>query len=396
MAMALFLLFLGFTVVNKQDGNGSVSAMPLMTGDDGGGFHEPAALILTPKNELKTLVAQEGIHWTHVPAVPEPVTRRDQKKIVVEWEASERVGDLDPETGVQYEFWGVEGSVPGPTLRVRQGDLVELHLTNNIESKHPHNIDFHFSTGPGGGAPALRVKPGETAVVHLRALQPGFFMYHCATPDIPTHIANGMYGGVIVDPADSPLPPVDNEFAVVQSEFYTESDEPGVQPLSLDRLDAEDPTYVVFNGAVGALTGENSLYVNVGDSVRLFVLNAGPQLISSFHVIGEIFDRVYREGDLLSPPSRGIQSTLIPAGGGSVVDFTVDVPGTYILVDHAIARAIHKGAVGTIVAEVLIILRCSSPLQPERSWMGMGEVRESKWRRNLPPKRNLLLRTRFS
>jgi len=349
-AMGSFLAFAGFAVFNKPEVFHE-ARVPPPSSQYSALHREPPTLALTPKDQLETTMAQAGIHWTHAPAVPLPITRKEQRKIVVKWEATERIGDLDPETGVRYEFWGVEGSVPGPILRVRQGDLVELHLTNNIESEHPHNIDFHFSTGPGGGASALSVQPGETAVVHLRALQPGFFMYHCATPDIPTHIANGMYGGVIVDPADAPLPATDNEFAIVQSEFYTESDAPGLQPLSLDRLDAEDPAYVVFNGAVGALTGENSPHVNVGDRIRLYILNAGPQLISSFHVIGEIFDRVYREGDLLSPPSRGIQTTLIPAGGASVVDFTIDVPGTYILVDHAIARAIHKGAIGTIVAE---------------------------------------------
>lgn len=347
--LAFFLLFLSWTVLHKQNTETLSGETPLLFED------EPSQMtslpVLVPKDELEIVQAQEGTHWTHAPAVPLPITRSEQKKIVVEWEATERIGDLDPAAGVRYEFWGIEGSVPGPTLRVRQGDLIEIRLTNNIDSNHPHNIDFHFATGPGGGAQALSVKPGETAVVHLRALQPGFFMYHCATPDIPTHIANGMYGGVIVDPADAPLPPVDNEFAIVQSEFYTENDKPGIQELSLDRLDAEDPTYVVFNGFVGALTGENSPYVNVGDRIRLYVLNAGPQLISSFHVIGEIFDRVYREADFLSPPGRNIQSTLIPAGGATVVDFVIDVPGTYILVDHAIARAMHKGAVGTIIAE---------------------------------------------
>lgn len=347
--LALFLLFLGWTVLHKQNAETLSGAAPVLLEDEHRRMASPPAL--TPKDALEIVQAQEGVHWTFAPAVPSPIARSEQKKIIVEWEATERIGDLDPVVGIRYEFWGIEGSVPGPTLRVRQGDLVEIRLTNNIDSDHPHNIDFHFATGPGGGAKALSVKPGETAVVHLRALQPGFFMYHCATPDIPTHIANGMYGGIIVDPADAPLPPVDNEFAIVQSEFYTENDRPGLQELSLDRLDAEDPTYVVFNGSVGALTGENSPYVNVGDSVRLYVLNAGPQLISSFHVIGEIFDRVYREADFLSPPGRNIQSTLVPAGGATVVDFVIDVPGTYILVDHAIARAIHKGAVGTIIAE---------------------------------------------
>ena len=307
-------------------------------------------LVLTPKAELEVVQGEEGVHWTFAPDTPPAINRTKQKKIVVEWEATEEIGDLDPENDVQYEFWGFEHSVPGPVLRVRQGDVVEFHLTNNIESVHPHNIDFHFSTGPGGGAKATNVAPGETAVVDLRALQPGFFMYHCATADVPSHISNGMYGGVIVDPIEG-LPAVDNEFYVVQSEFYTESKEAGVQTLNVQDIDDEHPNYMVFNGAVGSLLGDNAPKVQVGDSVRIYMLNAGLNLISSFHVIGEIFDRVYREADVISEPAQGVQTTLVPAGGAAIVDFLIDVPGTYILVDHALSRAFHKGLVGTIVAE---------------------------------------------
>lgn len=307
------------------------------------------ALDLTPKADLPTIHAEEGGQWAYAPNVPQPTDRDTQARVVVHWEASEFVRTLDPDTGVEYAQWGFNGHSPGPVLRVRQGDLVEINLTNNITSVHPHNIDFHFVNGPGGGAKALSVAPGETATLEVRALNPGFFMYHCATADIPTHIANGMYGYVIVEPPDG-LPQVDREFYVVQSEFYPTS-HGGVETLDLAKLDAEDPEYVVFNGAVGALTGDNSPKVRVGETVRLYVGNAGPELTSSFHVIGEIFEKVYREGDLVSPPGRSIQTTTIPAGGSTVVEFTADVPGTYLLVDHAIARAIHKGALGTIIVE---------------------------------------------
>jgi nitrite reductase (NO-forming) len=306
-------------------------------------------LALTPKAKLPTIQAEQGKQWAYAPAVPPPIHRDTQARVVVHWEASEFVRTLDPDTGVQYAQWGFNGHTPGPVLRVRQGDLVEIHLTNNVSSAHPHNIDFHFVTGPGGGAKALSVAPGETATVEVRALSPGFFMYHCATADIPTHIANGMYGYVIVEPPAG-LAHVDHEYYVVQSEFYPTT-HGGVETLDMAKLDAEEPDYVVFNGAVGALTGANSPKVRVGDTVRLFVGNAEPELTSSFHVIGEIFDKVYREGDLVSPPGRGIQTTTIPSGGSTVVEFKADVPGTYVLVDHAIARAIHKGAVGTIVVE---------------------------------------------
>lgn len=305
---------------------------------------EKKVFTLTPKEKL----AVEDGKWAFAPNVPPPTARKEQRRVVVEWETKEVVKNITPDT--QYEFWTFEGSTPGPVLRVRQGDLIEMHLKNSIDSKHPHNVDFHFSTGPGGGAKATTVLPGEEAVIEVRALAPGFYMYHCATPDIPTHVANGMYGYVIVDPEDG-LPPVDHEYYVVQSEIYTEGRAQGIEKFSITRGDEENPEFVVFNGAVGAMTGDKSPKVKVGESVRIFFGDAGPNLISSFHVIGEIFDRVYREGDFITPPGQGIQSTVVPAGGGTVVDFTVDVPGTYILVDHSLFRAMHKGAVATIIAE---------------------------------------------
>jgi len=345
----IFAAFAFYLANNAQDDARDATSIAGGTGgtatsaDTGAGD----ALELTPKADLPTIEAKEGKQWDFAPSVPPAIDRDTQARVVVHWEASEFVRVLDPDTGVQYAQWGFNGDTPGPVLRVRQGDLVEIHLTNNLASTHPHNIDFHFVTGPGGGAKALSVAPGETATVEVRALNPGFFMYHCATADIPTHIANGMYGYVIVEPPGG-LPRVDHEYYVVQSEFYP-TNRGGVETLDLAKLDAEQPEFVVFNGAVGALTGDNSPKVRVGDTVRLFVGDAGPQLTSSFHVIGEIFDRVYTEGDLVSPPGRSIQTTTIPAGGSTVVEFKADVPGTYILVDHAIARAIHKGAVGTIV-----------------------------------------------
>ncbi|HEX9775107.1 MAG TPA: plastocyanin/azurin family copper-binding protein [Actinomycetota bacterium] len=318
----------------------------------GGGDSTPevrsATLRLTPKSELPVIEAKEGVNWTHAPAVPPRVERAGQARIVVSWSANEFTKNLDPANGVRYAAWGFEGASPGPLLRARVGDLIEVRLTNDAKAEHSHNIDFHFATGPGGGASALNVAPGQTATVEVRALAPGIYMYHCATPDIPTHIANGMYGYVIVEP-EGGLPEVDEELYVVQSEFYAKGG--GVRTLDVAKLDNEEPTYVVLNGAVGSLMGDNSPKVRVGDRVRIWYGNAGPQLISSFHVIGEIFDRVYREGDLVSAPAQSVQTTMVPAGGATAVELTIDVPGTYLLVDHAIARTLHKGAVGAIVAD---------------------------------------------
>jgi copper-containing nitrite reductase/amicyanin len=303
---------------------------------------ERPPLVLQPKAALKT----EAAPWTHAPLVPPPIQRQDQRRLVVNWTASEIKAEIAP--GVIYDdYWAFEGKVPGPVVRMREGDLLEVHLTNHISSMRNHNIDFHFVMGPGGGASALNVAPGEKAVLEVRATAPGFYMFHCATPDIPTHVANGMYGYVIIEPAEG-LPPVDREYYVVQSELYTTDGKKGHQSFSMARGEKFDAEYVVFNGAVGSMMGANALKANVGETVRLWVGNAGPNFISSFHVIGQIFSKVYREGDLLSAPGRAIQTTLIPAGGSSVVEFRSDVPGTYLLVDHAIFR-LHRGAAGSIV-----------------------------------------------
>src|SRR5215468_6558409 len=300
-----------------------------------------AELVLTPKATLPS----EDARGTFAPEVPVPVGRRDQRREVVHWTIREAQTEIAP--GVIYDdACGFEGHVPGPLLRVRVGALVEVHLRNALNSMRTHNIDFHFVMGPGGGASALSVRPGEEAVLEARATAPGFYMFHCATPDIPMHIANGMYGFVLVEPEEG-LPQVGKELYVVQSEIYTNDDKPGHKNFDMVRADKADPQYVVFNGSVGALLKDQAPIATQNESVRIYVGNAGPNLISSFHVIGQIFDKVYREGDLLSPPARSLQTTLIPAGGSAVVEFTPPVPGTFLLVDHAIFR-LHHGAVGSI------------------------------------------------
>jgi len=300
-----------------------------------------AQLALVPKAHLPS----EEARWTFAPDVPVPIGRREQRREVVHWTIREAQSEIAP--GVIYDdAWGFEGRVPGPLLRVRVGDLVEVHLRNALNSMRTHNIDFHFAMGPGGGASALSVAPGEEAVLEARATAPGFYMFHCATPDIPMHIANGMYGFVLVEPEEG-LPAVGKELYVVQSEIYTNDDKPGHKNFDMVRADKADPQYVVFNGSVGALLKDQAPIATQNETVRLYVGNAGPNLISSFHVIGQIFDKVYREGDLLSPPARSLQTTLIPAGGSAVVEFTPPVAGTFLLVDHAIFR-LHHGAVGSL------------------------------------------------
>lgn len=292
---------------------------------------------------------------TFAPDVPPPIRREYPVNLKVDLNTSVRVLPLDESHS--FSMWTFNGGVPGPFVRARVGDTLDISFTNNDESGMWHNLDFHAISGPGGGAPVLTAIKGETRSGQFKLLYPGLFVYHCAIAPVATHMANGMYGCILVEPEQG-LPPVDKEYFVVQSEFYTndEPDDPKdlKRTLSLneERLNAETPTHVVFNGAVGAHVDEGGqpLKANVGDKVRLYVANVGPNLISSFHVIGGIFDKVYREGDLISPPARGLQTTLVPAGGVTIVELNTPVPGTLTLVDHAITR-IEKGAVAFLNVE---------------------------------------------
>jgi nitrite reductase (NO-forming) len=298
-----------------------------------------------PARSFPEIVGEEKAELTFAPAVPAPITRKHATKVVVELEAIEVVKRLAD--GVDYTFWTFGGDVPGNFIRVREGDLVEFHLKNHAHSTVPHNIDLHAVTGPGGGAAATLTLPGGESIFTFRALNPGLYVYHCATSPVPMHIANGMYGLILVEPKEG-LPKVDREFYVLQSEFYAKKDSTGkVYTLDMEKGIAEQPTHVVFNGSVGALTGDAALQAKVGESVRIFVGNGGPNLVSSFHVIGEVFDNVYGEGGTMVS-QRNVQTTLVPAGGSAIVEFRAEKPGTLVLVDHSIFRAFNKGALGMI------------------------------------------------
>ena len=285
---------------------------------------------------------------TSPPFVPAPVGNRKATKLSVTLEIIEKEGELAD--GTKYLFWTFGGTVPGNFIRTRVGDEVSFTLKNHPDNKLAHNIDLHAVTGTGGGADASLVAPGQQRTFTFKCLNPGLFVYHCAQAPVPLHIANGMYGLILVEP-EGGLPPVDMEYYVMQGDFYTEGDYGalGLQAFSQEKALAEKPDYVLFNGKVGALTGDKALTVNAGETVRLFVGNGGPNLISSFHVIGEIFDRVQVEGGKLV--NENVQTTVIPAGGAAIVEFKVEVPGSYTLVDHAIFRAFNKGALGQLIAQ---------------------------------------------
>ncbi len=285
---------------------------------------------------------------TSPPLVPPPTGRSAPAKVIVELEVIEK--EMPISEGVSYTFWTFGGTVPGSFIRVRQGDTVEFHLKNAPDSKMPHNIDLHGVTGPGGGAASSFTAPGHRSQFTFKALNAGLYVYHCATAPVGMHVANGMYGLILVEPPAG-LPKVDREYYVMQGDFYTTGKyrEKGLQPFDMQKAIDENPTYVLFNGSEGSMTGDKAIPAKVGETVRLYVGNGGPNLVSSFHVIGEIFDKVWFEGG--AKFQENVQTTLIPAGGAAMMDFHLEVPGSCVLVDHSIFRAFNKGALAIMKVE---------------------------------------------
>lgn len=317
--------------------------------------------------------------------LPPPIMRKRSETVIVELTTKEVVAELAP--GVTYEYWTYNGTVPGPFLRVREGDTVEIRLTHSAEEHDSvsalpraeaheegeegeddvhmtgengahaaaghgkHSIDLHAVIGPGGGASLTQTEDGKTSIFRFKANHPGIYVYHCASPHIPTHVANGMYGMILVEPKEG-LPPADREFAVMQGEFYTQGalGEKGRQAFSKEKLLQERPEYVVFNGRVGSLREKRALRAKTGENIRLF-FGVGSHIASNVHLIGGVFDRLYGEGALLSEPQRNVQTTIVPPGGAMMAEWTLDVPGTYLLVDHSLARAIDRGAIAELVIE---------------------------------------------
>ncbi|WP_313192124.1 copper-containing nitrite reductase [Shinella zoogloeoides] len=281
--------------------------------------------------------------------LPGPIGSRPAQVVRVDFETVELKGRLDD--GTTYVYWTFNGKVPGPFVRVRVGDTVEVHLKNAADSVMMHSVDFHAATGPGGGADFTQTAPGEESVVTFQALKPGIYVYHCATPSVAHHITSGMYGLILVEP-EGGLPQVDREFYVMQGELYTV--EPfgtkGDMEMDYDKLSSERPEYFFFNGAVGALTKSHPLYANAGDTVRIFFGVGGPNYTSSFHVIGEIFDHVYAFGSVTTPPTTNVQTVTVPPGGATIVDFKIDRGGHYVLVDHALSRA-ERGLAGYLIVD---------------------------------------------
>jgi nitrite reductase (NO-forming) len=303
--------------------------------------------VVTPKLPPQSLVEAD---ISREPAdLPAPIGKREPQTVRVDLLSVEVEGRLAE--GTTFGYWTFNGKVPGPFLRVRVGDTVDIHLKNSADSSMIHSVDFHATTGPGGGAAALQVNPGEEKSMTWKAMAPGLFVYHCATPMVSEHIANGMYGLILVEP-EAGLPPVDREFYVMQGEIYTDAafGQHGSQEFSVEKLLNERPEYFVFNGSVGALSKLHPLRAKVGETVRIYFGVGGPNYTSSFHVIGAIFDKVYALAGLKNAPLEGIQTITVPAGGAAIVDIKLQVPGNYTLVDHALAR-LERGLVGILNVE---------------------------------------------
>jgi nitrite reductase (NO-forming) len=299
--------------------------------------------ILAPQTLVEADISREPTD------LPPPIGKRDPKTVRLDLFTVEQEGRLAEAT--TFGYWTFNGKVPGPFVRVRVGDTVDVHLKNSADSNMIHSVDFHAATGPGGGAAALQVDPGDEKSMTFKALVPGLYVYHCATPMVAEHIANGMYGMILVEP-EAGLPPVDHEFYVMQGEIYTEAafGQHGSQEFSVEKLLNERPEYFVFNGSVGAISKLHPLHAKVGETVRLFFGVGGPNFTSSFHVIGEIFDKVYNLGGLTNPPLEGIQTVTVAPGGAVITEFKLHVPGNYTIVDHALAR-MERGLAGLLIVE---------------------------------------------
>ncbi len=276
--------------------------------------------------------------------VGQPVGKRGPQSLTVNLETTEVLGQLAD--GTTYKYWTFNNKVPGPFIRVRIGDTVTVNMANAKDSHMIHSVDFHAVTGPGGGAAVTQAAPGSSKSFTFKAINPGLFVYHCATPMVAQHISNGMYGMILVEP-EGGLPKVDREFYVMQGELYTNQAHGtlGENEFSLEKLFKEQPEHMTFNGTMDALTKTHKMEAKTGETVRIFFGVGGPNATSSFHVIGEVFDRVFNQADLTSAPARNVQTTSVPPGGATMVEFKVEVPGRYILVDHALSR-LEKGLAG--------------------------------------------------
>jgi nitrite reductase (NO-forming) len=336
--LGLFALFMWLDARDARDDAGGASPAPT-----GAAAHEAhnTALPLdsfaghVPANATELAEA----HTSYDSALP-PIPPGDLVR--VQMTLKDMTVQIAP--GVEYKTWAFDGhGAPGPIVHVREGQTVEMTLTNG--GTIPHSIDFHAARIAPDRA-FRDAKPGESFTFRFTATDPGVYMYHCGTKPVLAHIANGMYGAIVVSPA-KPLPKADHEYVIVGSEWYMSNDgitEPA--SLNMDKARAMQPDWATFNGYASQYV-THPFTSDPGDTVRFYVVAAGPTHNINFHVVGTIFDRAWVNSDLTSPPQQGVQTVVVPAGGGAVFDVKVDDPGTYPVVSHAFAH-VDLGQVGIL------------------------------------------------
>jgi nitrite reductase (NO-forming) len=285
-------------------------------------------------------------------ALPGPVDWTEPRRHQVTLDVVEVVAEIEP--GVTFNYMTIGGQIPGPMIRVRQGDTVEFTLKNAPDNLMPHNLDFHAVYGTEGGGEATYVVAGQANGMVFQAMYPGAFIYHCAVPILDYHISTGMFGMIVVEPPEG-LPPVDHEFYLGQHEIYTDqaAGTQGHHNFDFQAMLREDPTYVLLNGEKHALTPERrgAMKVKVGETARIFFVCGGPNLACNFHPVGNVWAKAWREGAILNHPERYVQTVAVPPGSCLIAEMEFPVPGLVKLVDHALSRVVGKGMLGIIEVE---------------------------------------------
>lgn len=284
--------------------------------------------------------------------IPGPVTHSSPKTHEITIETSEPIAEI--EDGAQFQFMTFGDQVPGPMIRVRQGDTIILTVKASPDNAMLHNIDLHALYGTGGGSEATYLAPGQSKTIKFKAMYPGSFIYHCAVPRMDYHISSGMYGMIVVEPHDG-LAEVDHEFYLGQNEVYSllAAGSKGMHEFNHESMKGEIPTYVLLNGEKHALTDDRRgpMKVKKGENARIFFVNGGPNLTSSLHPIGNVWTKFWRDGAIASTPEQYVQTASIPPGSCGIFEIDFPVPSTIHLVDHALSRVTNKGMRGDIVVE---------------------------------------------
>jgi len=287
--------------------------------------------------------------------VPDPIDRDEPREIDVTLETKEVTAEIEP--GVTFDYMTFDGRIPGPMIRARVGDTVNVTVENGEGNDLPHNVDLHSVYGTGGGAEATLAAPGEGNAMSFSPQYPGAFIYHCAVPNVDMHISAGMFGMILVEPEDG-LPEVDRELYFGQHELYTDTDtgQEGHHSFDVTSMGNEDPTYVLLNGEkyAWAAANEGPIEVDQGDRVRVFMVDGGPNVSSNFHPIGNVWSRAYRDGglpadgDVEAYADKNIQTMNVPPGSCMIGEMETPVPERIKLVDHALSRVVRKGMLAEI------------------------------------------------